>query len=147
MGRIPVNLDKFFFLLFPAQVRCDKCYRPETLGGIKGILYNLENLEKSSRYNSSWLVSMTTAQSLVLFCNSLMNHYKNIQFSNGFMQVSISSITIPPGHDLRGTKTLPSGQSFCTKTLHSGQYRESKAPPPGHKVRKFHNVSINSDTI
>ena len=54
------------------------------------------------------------------------------------MQVSISSITIPPGHDLKGAKTLPPGQSFCTKTLPSGQYRESKAPPPGHKVRKFH---------
>ena len=33
------------------------------------------------------------------------------------------------------------------KTLPPGQYRESKASPPGHKVRKFHNVSINSDTI
>ena len=36
------------------------------------------------------------------------------------MQVSISSITIPPwdkppGHDLKGAKTLPPGQSLCTK--------------------------------
>ena len=53
----------------------------------------------------------------------------------------------PPGHDLKGTKTLPLGQSFCTKTLPLGQNRQSKPPPPGHKVRKFHNVSINSDTI
>ena len=59
------------------------------------------------------------------------------------MQVSISSKTIPPwdkppGHDLKGATTLPPGQSLCTKTLPSGQNRESKAPPPGHKVRKFH---------
>ena len=26
----------------------------------------------------------------------------------------------PPGHDLKGAKTLPLGQSFCTKTLSSG---------------------------
>ena len=57
------------------------------------------------------------------------------------------SITHPPGTRLEGSKTLPPGQSFCTKTLPSGQYKESKAPPPGHKVRKFHNVSMNSDTI
>ena len=54
------------------------------------------------------------------------------------MQVSISSKTIPPGDDLKGAKTLPPGQSLCTKTLPSGQNRESKAPPSGHKVRKFH---------
>ena len=59
------------------------------------------------------------------------------------MQVSISSKTIlhqnkPPGHDLKGTKTFHPGQSLCTKTLPSGQNRESKAPPPGHKARKFH---------
>ena len=74
------------------------------------------------------------------------------------MQVSISSITTPPPPPpplpgqtcktrLEGSKSLPLGQSFCTKTLPSGQYRESKAPPPGHKVRKFLNVSINSDTV
>ena len=44
----------------------------------------------------------------------------------------------PPGHDLKRAKTLPLGQSLCTKTLPSGQNRESKAPFPGHKVRKFH---------
>ena len=58
------------------------------------------------------------------------------------MQVSISSITIPrdkpPGHDLKGAKTLPPGQSLCTKTLSSGQKKESKGPPQGHKVREFH---------
>ena len=53
----------------------------------------------------------------------------------------------PPGHDLKGAKTLPppQGQS-CTKTLPSGQNRESKAPTLGHKVREF-RISINSDTI
>ena len=58
------------------------------------------------------------------------------------MQVSISSITIPPGQTpgtrLEGSKPSPSGQSLCTKTLPSGQKRESKAPPPGHIVREFH---------
>ena len=61
------------------------------------------------------------------------------------MQVSISSKTISPpprdkplGHDLKGVKTLPQGQSLFTKTLPSRQNRESKAPPPGHKVRKCH---------
>ena len=58
------------------------------------------------------------------------------------MQVSISSIITPPpppppGHDLKGAKTLPPRQSLCTKTLPSGQKRESNAPPPGHKVREF----------
>ena len=33
----------------------------------------------------------------------------------------------PLGHDLKGAKTLRLGQN-----------RELKAPPPGHKVRKFH---------
>ena len=59
----------------------------------------------------------------------------------GVMQVSISSITIPPGqtpgHDLKGAKPLPPGQSLCTKTLPSGQNRDSKAPSQGHKVREF----------
>ena len=71
-----------------------------------------------------------------------------VQFVWGFlrhgciMQVSISSITIPPGQvsgtRLEGSKNPPPGTSFCTKTLHLGQYRESKAPHPGHEVRKFH---------
>ena len=66
-------------------------------------------------------------------------------FNSKLMQVSISSKTIRPGHDLKGAKTLPLGQSLCTKTLPSGQNRESKAPPLGHKVCLL--VSINSDTI
>ena len=47
------------------------------------------------------------------------------------MQVSVSSKTIPPGHDLKGAKTLPTGQSLCTN-------KESKAPPLRHEVKKFH---------
>ena len=58
------------------------------------------------------------------------------------MQVSMSSKTIPPGQTPgtrhEGSKIPPPRQSLCTKTLPSGQNRESKAPPPGHKVRKFH---------
>ena len=44
----------------------------------------------------------------------------------------------PQGHDLKGAKTLPPGQLLCTKTLPSGQNRESNAPPLRHKVRQFH---------
>ena len=58
------------------------------------------------------------------------------------LQVSISSKTIPLGQTsgtrLEGSKNPPPGQSLCTKTLPLGQNRESKAPPLGHKVRKFH---------
>ena len=53
------------------------------------------------------------------------------------MQVSISSKTTPldkpSGHNLKGAETLTPGQSLCTKALATEQ-----APPPGHKVRKFH---------
>ena len=42
------------------------------------------------------------------------------------MQLSISS------------KTIPSETIIVYKTLSSGQNKESKAPPLGHKVRKFH---------
>ena len=41
-------------------------------------------------------------------------------------------------HYLKGTKTLPPGQSLCTETLPLGQNKESKDPPLGHKVGKFH---------
>ena len=58
------------------------------------------------------------------------------------MQVLISSKTIPPGqttgHYLKGAKILLSGQSLCTKTIPTGQNRESKVTPPRHKVRKFY---------
>ena len=58
------------------------------------------------------------------------------------MQVSISSVTIPPGqtleNHLKRAKAIPLGQSLCTKTLPSGQKRESKAPLQGNKVREFH---------
>ena len=32
----------------------------------------------------------------------------------------------------------PLGQSLCTKSLTSGQKKESKALPPGHKIREIH---------
>ena len=44
----------------------------------------------------------------------------------------------PSGTRVEGSKNRPPGQSLCAKTLPLGQSRESKAPPPGHKVRKFH---------
>ena len=59
-------------------------------------------------------------------------------FLSNFMQVSILSITIPPGHDLKGAKPSPPGTIIVHKTLPSGQKRESKASPLGHKVWKFH---------
>ena len=49
-----------------------------------------------------------------------------------------SSETNPPGHNLKGTETLPLRQLLCTKTLPSGQNRESKVRPLGHKVREFY---------
>ena len=42
-------------------------------------------------------------------------------------------------------KTLSPRQSLCTKTLPSGQNRESKAPPLGHNLENFTNVSLTSD--
>ena len=46
--------------------------------------------------------------------------------------------THPPGTRLERSENRPPGQSLCTNTLPSGQNRESKAPPPEHKLRKFH---------
>ena len=70
--------------------------------------------------------------SRVLAISVISSNYEGINFIHNH----------PPGHDLKGAKTLPPGQSLCTKTLPSGQNRESKAPPPGHKVRKFHKYSF-----
>ena len=98
----------------------------------------------------SLLFAQITAKNRDLFCKRcLVSLWSSKVLSEGshfnfLMQLSISSKTIPPprdkqpGHDLKGAKTLPPGQSLCTKTLSSGQNRVSKAPPPGHKVRKFH---------
>ena len=50
------------------------------------------------------------------------------------VQVSISSKTIPLAHDLKGAKTLPRG-NHCVQKLSP---QDKKAPPLGHKVKKFH---------
>ena len=42
-----------------------------------------------------------------------------------------------PGLDSKGAKPSSLGQSLCTKNPPAGKNRQSKAPPPGHKVRKF----------
>ena len=55
-------------------------------------------------------------------------------FLSYFMQVSILSITIPPGTRLEGSKNPPPGTIIVHKTLPSRQKRESKSPPLGHKV-------------
>ena len=55
-----------------------------------------------------------------------------------FMQVSISSITIPPGHDFKGAKTLPPRTIIVYKNAPLGTEQGIKSPTPGHKVREFH---------
>ena len=70
--------------------------------------------------------------------STLLNRDKSVKF----MWVSISSKTFPtwtnPRDMTQRRQNPPSGQSLCTKILYPGQNRQSKAPPPGHKVRKFH---------
>ena len=78
-------------------------------------------------------------------CDTEPTQYSDNLF--GIMQVSISSITIPPGHDLKGAKTLPPGIITVYKTLPSGQNRESKPHPRDIKLENFTNISMNSDTI
>ena len=65
----------------------------------------------------------------------------------GIMQVSISSKTIPPGHDLKGTKTIPPRQSLCTKTLPRDRTGSQKPNLQDIKLQNFTNISINSDNI
>ena len=53
------------------------------------------------------------------------------------MQVSISSKTIPLGHDLKGAKPCPQ-DNHCVQNPPLGTVQGVKSPTPGHKVRKFH---------
>ena len=48
---------------------------------------------------------------------------------------AINFIQKPPGHDSKGEPSP--GTIIVYKTLPSGQNRQSKAPPPEYKVRKF----------
>ena len=69
---------------------------------------------------------------MILLRNNL--HHFNVGIK--FIQNHPTPWDKPPGHNLKGAKTLLSGQN-----------RESKVPPLGHKVKKFTDVSTNSDTI
>ena len=55
----------------------------------------------------------------------------------------------PPRTRLEGSKNNPSGirTIILYKNPPVGAIQGVKSPTLGHKVRKFHNVSINSDTI
>ena len=70
-------------------------------------------------------------------------------FSSTFGAVGQDSITIPQDKPLglEGAKTLPLGQSLCTKTLPSGQNKEQKPYPQDIKLVNFTNISVNSDII
>ena len=68
------------------------------------------------------------------------------------MQVSISSKTIPlqdkpPGHDLKGAKTLPRDNHCVQKPSPRDKTGRQKSHPRDIKLENFKNVSINSDTI
>ena len=65
------------------------------------------------------------------------------------MQVSISSITIPPGQTpgtrLEGSKNPPSPRTIILyKNPPLWTTQGVKSPTSVHKVRKFHNVSIKT---
>ena len=76
----------------------------------------------------------------------LMETKLYIALVGSVMQVSISSETIPPSPlkvqisrtRLEGSKAPLPATIIVYKTLPLGQNRESKAPPLGHKIRKFH---------
>ena len=63
------------------------------------------------------------------------------------MQVSISSKTIPQGHDLKRAKTLPPRDNHCVQKLSPRDRTGSEKPHPWDiKLENFTNISINSDT-
>ena len=48
----------------------------------------------------------------------------------------------PPGHDSKGAKTFHRGTIIVYKNPPPGTKQGVKAPPPGHKVRKFHKTFL-----
>ena len=52
----------------------------------------------------------------------------------------------PAGHDSKGAKILPSGQSLCTKTFPMTK-QGVKSPTPKTKLGNFTDVFINSLTL
>ena len=63
------------------------------------------------------------------------------------LQVSISSITIPQGHDLKGAKPSPQNNHFVQKPSPRDRTGSQKPHPRDIKLENFTNISMNSDTI
>ena len=63
------------------------------------------------------------------------------------MQVLISSKIIPPGHDLKGAKTLPRDNHCAQKPSPRDKTGSQKPHPWDIKLENFTNVSVNSGTI
>ena len=68
------------------------------------------------------------------------------------MQVSISSITIPPGQTpgtrLEGSKNPPPLDNHCVQRPSPRDRKGSQKPHPWDiKLENFTNISMNSDTI
>ena len=54
----------------------------------------------------------------------------------------------PPGHNLKGAKTLPPGTIIVYKNPPVGTEQGVKSPTPWDiKLENFTNISMNSDTI
>ena len=113
----------------------------------KGYQRKLQNLirflkdDRKCRVKQGEVFILTLLDKVVAFLVPLYHLEKpgdhNDTEARVFMQLSVSSKTIPPGHDSKGAKTLSPGQPLCTKTLPQDKIRNSKAPSTGHKDRKF----------
>ena len=86
----------------------------------------------------------------ITFCYTLKIHEFWVKIM-GVMQVSISSITIPPGqtpgHDLKGAKPLPRDNHCVQKPSPRARTGTQKPHSRDIKLENFSNISMNSDTI
>ena len=117
-------------------------YNPENLEPYKIIPY-VSNLRKKKQQQQE-------IPKLELFQNPKRHSYQHSHhFTNmrAGMQVSISSKTILPGHDLKGAKPSPR-DNHCVQNPSPRDKTGSQKPEPRDiKLENFTNVSINSDTI
>ena len=67
--------------------------------------------------------------------------------SHAIIQVSISSKTIPPGHDLKGAKPSPWDNHCVQKPFPQDRTRSQKPYPRDINLENFTNISIYCDTI
>ena len=81
------------------------------------------SLNRLHMYCNKWKIEICTVKTKSLIFNTSGN--AGINFIHNHPPRDK-----PPGHDLKRAKTLPPGQN-----------RESKAPPSGHKVSKFHKCT------